>query len=502
MRKRATICLGFSAAVFVCQYLLPGAAWIYGAAAALLLAGICALVLREYARLRAVLMLLGLCAGFLVNGFYMQTVYMPAAAMDGYSGNITATAIAYPESTEYGSRIMVRLNTEGRHNAKTTLFCYDNHGDTADIRPGDIISVPAEISIANTIGGEETDYYSSRGIFLTASARGQLQITHLDKTPVKYLPAVVCQAVKEKLAQIYDGSQLGFMQAILTGDKSLINDDTPLRTRLNTVGLSHVIAISGMHVSFLTGFLAMVIPNRRRFAAVAIPVLIFFAMMVGGAPSVVRACFMQTMLLIAPLVRRESDSVTSLSTVLAVLLFANPFSAKNVGLQLSFAATAGILLLSERLIKRMLSSAAVKRAEKALPRPLRIRRGTGRNPLVYFICASIATSVGAIIFTCPLSALYFDYISLIAPLSNLLCLWAVTAIFVVGIFTVLLGFIWLPLALGVSVAVKILLMYLFIAVKILAKFPWAAAYTENRYIVYWMIFLYASVAALLFVKEK
>ena len=91
----------------------------------------------------------------------------------------------------------------------------------------------------------------------------------------------------------------------------------------------------------MVGFLAG--KHRRRLtAAAAIPTLIFYAVLTGGSPSVVRACVMLSFLTAAPLFRRESDPPTALMAALFLILLDNPFAAKSVSLQLSFGAVVGL----------------------------------------------------------------------------------------------------------------------------------------------------------------
>ena len=93
--------------------------------------------------------------------------------------------------------------------------------------------------------------------------------------------------------------------------------------------------------------------RRRRTAVCTIALLVCFAAVVGNTPSVLRAVFMQSMLLLAPLLGREEDKPTSLCAVLMLLLLQNPYAAASVSLQLSFAAVAGIYLFSGPLTERL-----------------------------------------------------------------------------------------------------------------------------------------------------
>ena len=147
---------------------------------------------------------------------------------------------------------------------------------------------------------------------------------------------------------------------------------------------------------------------------------------------------MQAMLLIAPLADRENDPPTALSTVLMVLLVVNPYAAASVSLQLSFAAVAGIFLFTGPLCEKW------GRKLPRKPKGFWIKLGcrTARA-----VIASVATTLGAIVFTTPLMAFYFDSISLISPLANLLALWAVSLAFLGGLAVAVLG-VFLPALAG------------------------------------------------------
>lgn len=165
-----------------------------------------------------------------------------------------------------------------------------------------------------------------------------------------------------------------------------------------------------------------------------IALLVCFAAVVGNTPSVLRAVFMQSMLLLAPLLGREEDKPTSLCAVLMLLLLQNPYAAASVSLQLSFAAVAGIYLFSGPLTERWTA--------KLPARPKGFWAKTGCLA-ARFVLSSLAVSLGAIAFTTPLTAWHFQSVSLVGPLANLLCLWAVSLAFLGGLAAAVLG-LFLP----------------------------------------------------------
>ena len=151
----------------------------------------------------------------------------------------------------------------------------------------------------------------------------------------------------------------------------------------------HITAVSGMHCGFLLTMAALLLRRRRgwQLSAVTIPLLWGYVCVVGAPASMSRAAVMLTMVLLAPLLGRESDAPTSLSFALMLLLLRNPYSVAGIGLQLSFAAVAGLLIVTPKL-HRLLPS---------------IRR---RLPRLFW--TSLTTSLGILITTAPLSGLYFN----------------------------------------------------------------------------------------------
>jgi len=282
------------------------------------------------------------------------------------------------------------------------------------------------------------------------------------------------------------------MQALLMGKRDALNQDASLNAALSASGIIHVVAISGMHVSFLMGFLAVIVRNKRLFAFVGIPVLLLFMAMTGFTPSVTRAGIMQIFLICAPIFRRESDSITSLSSALMLLLAINPYACASVGLQLSFAATLGIILFTGRITSAV--SDTVRGSALQKKKPYRIA--------FTFVVSSLATTLGALIFTIPLTAVHFGYVSLIAPVTNLLTLWAISLAFPIGLSACILGFIFIPLGSIVAYFVSLLVQYVIMVARAFAAIPYSVVYSSNVHIMFWLAYIYIMFTALPILKAR
>jgi len=189
---------------------------------------------------------------------------------------------------------------------------------------------------------------------------------------------------------------------------------------------------------------------------------------------------MQLFLMCAPALRRESDSITSLGAALLVLLVVNPYSCASAGLQLSFAATFGIIIFTGR----------INYGVSEVFRGRKVYRNKLTRAVISFIISSLATTVGALVFTVPLTVVHFGYVSLIAPLTNLLTLWAVSLAFPVGLAAVLLGSIITPLGMIVAFPVVYFVRYIIYIAQNFAALPYSVIYSSNTHLMSWLAYIY------------
>lgn len=355
----------------------------------------------------------------------------PADVLAGQERTLSGTVSSYPAETSIGG-FSLTVALDGGLTAPDILV-YGTQ-EWGGLVPGDRVTFEARLKASDLMYGDETTYYTAKGIFLTASC-GEAPI--LAERPVqlspRWWPAHCARALRDSLLAAYDSTAAPLAVALVTGDKSFLSD--ALDTYLSRSGTSHAMVVSGLHVSCLVAFAVALTRGRRRLALLIVPFLLFYALMAGGTPSAFRAVMMQGVFLAAPIARRETDGLTSLSAALLVLLLLNPYAAGSVSLQLSFTSVAGILAVAPALSAKWL------RAVKALAgrgqfwalaaRPLRTA------------ALSMATSLGAMAFTQPVLALYFRQTSLIFPLTNLLVLWAVALFLVCALPVGLLG-VFLP----------------------------------------------------------
>lgn len=474
MRVLATIGFSFAAGIFLT--LLPWDGWQLYAAGALALASLLwALLGRGTPHLRRVLLvLLPLMVSLLYFSAYRALVRQPVQALCGGEHDFSAAVCDWPEATERGAKVTIRLH--GLLGAKAVYYGDD---DLLSLRPGDALSGTAWWNDVAAIGDGDLRQFSSRGVYALLYDRDTLTVQPAPDMPLGYAPQYAAKALRDKLAQLWDDpSVLGFLTAELTGDKSLLPESDYVA--MQETGLAHIFAVSGLHCAFLVTLLSLLIPptHRRTLCAVASAVLVFYMLLTGLSPSVARACVMQLFLLSAPLFRRGSDPLTSLAAALTVILLVNPYAVGSVSLQLSFAATLGMVLLSGRLYKSFTGW----------------YRGRNRavRAALSFLAANLAATLGALVFTAPLTAYYFNILSLVAPLAGLLAVPAAGYAFMSAFVSALLGLVWTPLGHLAGYVPLLLVKYILWAAHLLLAVPYHAVYFTNVYLRVWLLYVYAA----------
>lgn len=474
IRRLACFALSFSAGIFLAQYVLPPSLQLLGAAG-FALAALLGLLPRDRRwRLRLLLMGFGVAAALCWNVGYTALVQTPARLWaDRVLEDGEAVILRYAEDRTNDGwgrnrrwRIRVRLQTEnGAHDA----YLYSGE-ELLALEPGNVIRAPLAASDAAFLNGDAVTSYTSKGVFLLLFPKGELTVEAGSAGSLRWLPQRLGHWTGGAVESLYSGETAALVRAVLTGDKEDFGDE--LYAVLSEAGILHVAAVSGLHCMFLLTLVELLLGKRRGLTAlVGLPVLLFYAVLVGASPSVLRSVIMLAFLLLAPLLRRENDRLTALSAALMLILLQNPFAAASISLQLSFGAVAGMLWLTPRLHAALTG-------------------GRLRGRLWRFFATGLSATLGALVFTTPLSAWYFNNLVLISPVTNLLCLTAVEAMFLLSLLSIGLWALCPPLAAVAALPVKGLAAYILFISREAAALPFHAVYFDDLYLPLWLGFAY------------
>lgn len=482
MRKLMWFTVGFAAAAAVGSYVLP-LIWYF------LAAGICAvalcisllLVLRFKCMRLVVMPLIGAIIGFCFQIGFDAAYLSTARAADEMQLDISICASDYSYETEYGSAVLGRVKLNGKSYRVLTYL-----PEETTLQPGEIVS--GRFVLRSTLPGtsRQSQYYRGEGTFLKAYPKGELTKHTVEQIPLAAWPAYVRGYINGMLDVLFPADTAAFARALLLGDTE--NIDYAMDTALKMSGIRHIVAVSGLHVSILFSLVTAFVGKRKWLSTLlGMPVLFLFAAIAGFSPSIVRACIMHGLMLLAVLVDREYDPPSALSFAVLVMLCSNPWSLTNAGFQLSVGCIAGISLFSGRISAWLLDKQ-------------RLGRFSGKWK--GWISSGIAVSIGATILTVPLSAYYFGMVSLIGMLTNLLTLWVVGLIFYGILFACIAALVYAPLGCAIGWVVSWLIRYVLLMANGISKIPFSVVFTNSGYIVAWLILCYVLLAIFMLMKQK
>lgn len=468
MRILMIVMLSFSLGMVLTLFPVGGL-WLF--AAVLLILGAVFFLFYRQKELRLALLLISLGAGIFCGLIYNSHVAAPARQYAGTTQTVTGEVTSYSRPTSYGITVEAELFLPETTTAATVFLSTDE-----PLIPGDRFTGQLRLLDSN----QDQSFYSySEGIFLLGYGKKDITIEFCDHISIKYLPKRIAHALDESLERVFPSDVLGFATALTTGNRSGLSDLA--KANLKASGIYHALALSGMHLSILLGMTDFLVLRRRRAKALfGIPVTILFTIVTGCAPSMMRAAVMEILLLSAGLFRRERDVPTSLSLALGLLLLQNPWSILNWGLQLSFLSVIGIALFSGRIYKGLAG-----------------KKKTGvPGKLKHFFVSSLSVTFSAMVMTIPCMAVYFGYISLISPVTNLLTSTVVSFCFGGSLVTALIGLFCTPLARILGWVFAWGFRYIDLIAGILAGLPFAQFYTQSFYSIIWLVLLYFMIALL------
>lgn len=332
-----------------------------------------------------------------------------------------------------------------------------------NLRPGDVITAVISINELDEEGfPSQKSYYRSRGVSAFAYAKNIRLSRRADTVPLRFIPEYLSNQFKNKMDSLYDADTSAFLRSLILGDKSKLSDAD--YNNLRRTGMLHAMAVSGLHISLIAGLLIKIL-RKHKLRLIIIPIIFLFGLIVGAPQSAMRAVIMQSMIIIAPLLKREYDPLTALFTAGILLVAQNPYCASDAGFLLSFSATFGIIVFSGKIYSAIISGIQIKNR--------RIKR------ILLGLCATISVSLSAGVFTFPILCYTYASVSIIAPFSNMILDTFITLAFTFGIIGTILGIVCTPLAKLFGVGTAAVCKTARVISSWLASIPFAEIYTGS-----------------------
>ncbi len=347
---------------------------------------------------------LAILAGFIVQcaGFTLHA--RPALSLAGRQMDVLAEVVsAEPGFAENTMRVRLKLL---------------ENSETGERLPRVLVSVPVfpgcregqQFRVSLDLESLEKDeyFYSSLadGVYLQAEYRESPELVG-ESNSFRYTLSRFQAQFASNVARYLPANEGAVLAAMASGDKSRLPDK--ITDDYRDAGISHLLVVSGLHLSLVCGVFATHTGRFRRLRSAAAILLVLFMMgLTGFSPSVLRAGIGALILHLGSLFLLSADPLTSMALAAVLISFQGPYAVCDLAFQLSFAAALGVVLAGEAL--KMMQA---KQPDDIRPPLCRLKEGA---------LSLLLPTVFAALFTLPVQLMGGLSVSGVTVLSNLLAL--------------------------------------------------------------------------------
>ena len=366
--------------------------------------------------------------------------------------NVKAVILKGPIENEYTYKYIVKAKTGQLKNKK--FIIYINKNKNKLFKYGDLIKIQGEYSSPQTARNYKGFDYSQ--YLKTLKIYGIIKIEEANLLKENDLNFVLISInnLKQKMIDHANKNMpqktANLLLGLLIGQKDNIQED--IIKSFRTANLSHILAVSGAHTSYIILGLTYIITKskapRRIGYIITIIILLVFIIITGASYSVIRACIMSIITISAKLFYKKENFFISICVSLFIILIQNPFAINDIGLKLSFLGTIGIIVFNKNITEFF------------------IRIKTKEN-----IAKVLSLTFSAQLMIMPITILNFNTFSLTFFISNILASPLLGIIIILGFIAIFVSFVLNPISKILFFVLNLFLELLIFISEIVTKIP-------------------------------
>ena len=400
---------------------------------------------------------------------YLKNKYLEIYKDDKNIISATAVVIKGPSEGEYNYKYTVKARTGKYKNKK--FIVYINKKNKKLLEYGDLIEIKGEYSAPevarNYKGFDYSQYLKTLNIYGTIKVEESKIINKNQLSPI----LISINNIKEKMIDNANRNMpkrtANLLLGILIGERDNIQED--IIESFRTANLSHILAVSGAHTSYIILEITYLIsksktPKRIGYIITIINLLIFI-IITGASYSVVRACIMAIVVIGAKICYRKENFFTSICISLIIILIQNPFAINDIGLKLSFMGTAGIVIFNKSITNFFIK--------------LKIKQK---------IAEALSVTFSAQLMIMPITILNFNTISLTFFISNILASPLLGIIIIFGFISIFISSILNPISKILFLILHIFLELLILVSKVTEKIPGSSILVKTPNILFAVVY--------------
>lgn len=275
--------------------------------------------------------------------------------------------------------------------------------------------------------------------------------------------------IKNRAKKILNKDDYSIYLGLILGDTSEIEEN--IKEQFRDSNMAHILAVSGMHISYIilgmTIFFNKIL-GKKISKIISILVLVFYSMLAGFSPSLIRACIMGIMVLLAGVIHRKNDIWTSISFSALVILIYNPYLITSVSFQFTYAGTIGIILFNKSVLnilnKRKENKSKIKQV--------------------------ISISISAQLLILPLTVYHFNKLGIYFLITSVLLDFIIVPVIILSFIFLILVIVYVRLAKLVAILLKFFLKLLLL-ISNLSFMPLSKVYIRTPQVLEILIFYFS-----------
>lgn len=392
--------------------------------------------------------------------------------------SIIGTIVSDPQEKEYKTKYILKIDTinSNKKYKNTKVILYTKKGKET-LKYGDKIELVGNFKLAqerrNPGGFDYRFYLKTKKIYGIVTTKNTKRLKENNVNIISMIANKTANVIKNQSKKLLENKKACLLIGLLIGDTDEIDEET--KEDFRNSNLTHMLAVSGLHVSYVllaVNYIITKVKIHKKLSKIIVMLLIlFFILVTGATPSVLRAGTMTIYLILGGIFYRRISVFSSLNLSLLVIIIMNPYCLFDVGLQLSYAGTIGIVYLYP-IIK-----------EK-----------------IYNKANSILITISANIVIIPIIMYNFNTILLTFFISNLLAGPIIGIIIILGFSIIIISLIFFPIANIFSKILNLLIILFLNTVKACANLPFSKIFIITPTLKF--IFLYYCLLVFIIIKER
>ena len=392
--------------------------------------------------------------------------------------SIIGTIVSDPQEKEYKTKYILKIDTiNSNKKYKNTKVILYTKKEKETLKYGDKIELVGNFKLAqerrNPGGFDYRFYLKTKKIYGIVTTKNTKRLKENNVNIISMIANKTANVIKNQSKKLLENKKACLLIGLLIGDTDEIDEET--KEDFRNSNLTHMLAVSGLHVSYVllaVNYIITKVKIHKKLSKIIVMLLIlFFILVTGATPSVLRAGTMTIYLILGGIFYRRISVFSSLNLSLLVIIIMNPYCLFDVGLQLSYAGTIGIVYLYP-IIK-----------EK-----------------IYNKANSILITISANIVIIPIIMYNFNTISLTFFISNLLAGPIIGIIIILGFSIIIISLIFFPIANIFSKILNLLIILFLNTAKACANLPFSKIFIITPTLKF--IFLYYCLLVFIIIKER